>query len=245
MKFVGLHNAQPITIVLHKMPDEDHMCLLVYNEKLPPRYYQAVMTTLNSQSAQEEAEFATALERVSLEDGRNLAKVLYTEGHLKKVPCNQVFATPFGPKSTNKIKLNDLNEYTSKIAQGGEALKKLEDFDANKGLNRKTKSATARATTQPVVEPVENLGSPFYPVKQPIPHFDNVEDLRKETHKFADEPQVASVELRKQGENLRSVAAQLLEQAKVLAKKADQLYPNLLPRRPGRPKGTGLNVKTK
>ena len=105
--------------------------------------------------------------------------------------------------------------------------------------------ATARATTQPVVEPVENLGSPFYPVKQPIPHFDNVEDLRKETHKFADEPQVASVELRKQGENLRSVAAQLLEQAKVLAKKADQLYPNLLPRRPGRPKGTGLNVKTK
>ena len=239
-KHVGLFNAQKVTIILNKMPNEDHMALVVMDDKLPPRYYQALKAALDTPEGQEAKEFATALENVFLEDHRNLGFVLHSEGHLKKVPSNQVFATPFGYESSNKIRLNELNEYLTKIENGGDALKKLEDFEENKGLNRKTKSATARATAPPVAEAVEQRGSPSYRVKQPIPHFDKVEDLRKETHKFAVEPQIASADLRAQGENLRAVASQLLEQAKLLAKKADQLYPSLLQRGPGRPKGTGL-----
>jgi hypothetical protein len=75
------------------------------------------------------------LETATLPDGRNLGQVLHTEGHFKKVPTNQVFVTP---DKINKIRLNDLNEMLSKIDQGGEALKKMEDLDKNKGMHRRT-----------------------------------------------------------------------------------------------------------
>jgi hypothetical protein len=237
LKHVGLHNAQKVTIVLRQMPSEEHMCLVLYDDKTPPRYFQAIKACLNSPEGQESKDFATALDAVSLDDGRQLARILYTEGHLKKVPTNQVFATPYGYESANKIKLNDLNEYLNKIDQGGEALEKMKQFDENKGMNKKTKSA------QKLQEQSES-----FPTPQQVKDIVGAESLATAISEVKEgklilDPKSASVDLRTQGENLRSVAAQLLQQAKLLADKAEQLYPTAGKRKVGRPIGSGLKVK--
>ena len=206
------------------------MCLVVYNTKLPPRYYQAVISCLNSAEAQSEKEFASALEKVQLEDGRNLAKVLHTEGHLKKVPCNQVFACPYGPKSSNKIKLNELNEYTKKIEEGGEALKKLEEFDENKGYKGKKQKQNEKTSNIPI---------PVSPKPQ-LPSFNTV----NENKEFQNNPKVISDDLKSNGELLKVAALQLLQQAKILAEKAESIYPSAPKRGRGRPKGSITKLKS-
>ena len=157
-KHTGLHNAQPIFVVLHQMPDpaEGHMALILFRDKLPSAYSEAVVKCLNTPEAQAAKNFADALEKTSLPDGRNLAKVLYTEGHLKKVPTNQVFVTP---DSRNKIKLNDLNEYLTRIEEGGEALKKLEAMDKGRGMSRYKKDAKNKEARETVVTVQESTGS--------------------------------------------------------------------------------------
>jgi hypothetical protein len=243
-KHVGLHNAQKVTIVLHQMPTEDHMCLVMYDQKLPPRYYDAVKKVLATQEAQETKDFATALESARLDDDRNLAKVLYTEGHLKKVPCNQVFATPFGYESSNKIKLNELNQYTSKIEEGGDALRKLEEFDANKGYKGKHRKENLGEGTPVSIAPTPTPVQTSAPVRQPAPTEQQSYWDAKASHAPID-PASASAELRNQGDILRTAAVQLLQQAKILAEKAETLFPTAPKRRRGRPKGSGINAIAK
>jgi len=237
LKHVGLHNAQKIVIVLNQMPNEEHMCLVTYQEKLPPRYYNAVMSTLNSPEGQAAKDFATALEGAKLEDDRNLAKVLYTEGHLKKVPANQVFATPYGYQSSNKIKLNELNEYMKKIEQGGDALKKLEEFDENKGYHGKKKKDDLTETAGIPIAPTPTPVNPV--VAKPVP-----EQVSVPASVLTD-PKSASNELRTQGDNLRAVALQLLKQSKILTEKAETMFPTQPKRKKGRPVGSVTVVKSK
>jgi exonuclease VII small subunit len=239
MKHVGLYNAQKVTVVLHKMPSEEHMCLVLMDQKVPPRYYQAVQACLNSPAGQEAKDLATALDTVNLEDGRQLARVLYAEGHLKKVPTNQVFMTPFGFDANNKkIRLNELNDMMGSIEQGGDALQKLKDFDEGKGLKNKTKSATA--SDAPINAGVPNKAEGLVPSSLPV-----TSDPQLNVANVPIDPRVASVELYAQGENLRTIAAQLLQQAKALAIKAEQIYPSAKKKLRGRPKGSGLKSLTK
>ena len=235
MKHVGLHNAQKVTIVLHQMPAEEHMCLVMYDDKLPPRYFQAVKACVNSESGQASKDFATALEGVLLEDGRNLARVLFTEGHLKKVPANQVFATPYGYESANKIKLNELNEYMNKIDQGGEALQKLKEFDEHKGMQRKKRAGQIELNEYGM--PAETLALPALPPAPPR------EVAPQAAAVLAIDAKEAGDALRSQVEILRASAVQLLNQAKLLGEKAEQIFPTLEKRKPGRPKGTVKLVK--
>jgi hypothetical protein len=249
LKHVGLHNAQKVTIVLHQMPAEDHMCLIMYDDKLPPRYFQAVKSVLNTPAGQEVKDFATALEGAKLDDDRNLARVLYTEGHLKKVPCNQVFATPFGYDSANKIKLNELNAYTSKIAEGGEALQKLAEFDANKGMHKKARKENLGEGTAVAVAPTPTPVRPTSHVSQEEAHVSQSAQFEQVQHQnyapVSVDPKTAGAELRMHGENLRNAALQMLQQAKLLTEKAEKIFPTEPKRGRGRPKGTGTKAVAK
>ncbi len=202
LKHVGTHNNQKITIILHQMPTEDHMCLVVYNDKLPPRYHDALQKVLRSEEGQKAKDFADALEHASLEDGRNLAKVLYTEGHLKKVPTNQVFATPYGYESPNKIKLDELNKLLTNIEAGGESLQKLKTFDEGIGMNIKRKDKIT-----------ESLSS------EESSKIKRIIDSEKEHHSKPS----AATELLTQSKNLENMASQLIEQAKLLNQHAEKL----------------------
>ena len=197
IKHVGLHSAKKVVIVLHKLPSEDHMASIMYSEKLPPAYHDAVMKCLESQKAQSMPDFAPALEGETLEDGRNLARVLWAEGHLKKVPTNQIFVTI---DSRNKIRLDELNDHLSKIAAGGEAAAKLKANDDAKGMkNKKLKGSELASVAQPTV--LENLPVPAVP--------STPQDLIQSLHKHSAQLSAAADALLAEASQLNSKASKL------------------------------------
>lgn len=234
MKHVGLHNAQHVTIILHKLPDEEHMCLVVYDNKIPSHYFTALHNVVKSPDGQAAKNLADVLEHTQLEDGKYLAGLLHQERHLKKVPCNQVFATPYGYENPNKIKLDALNDILSKIENGGDSLKKLEEFEQNRGMNvnkdHKKKGIFNESIHQnEIVEPIKTLPSipnPSISTKTTLPTVNP--QVKQDVYN----------ELRHNSVMLQNIASQLLNESKTLAAKANELFPPTPKKGPGRPKGS-------
>jgi hypothetical protein len=119
------------------VPGEDHMCLVAYSEVLPRTYHDAVMKVLESPVGQQATEFAEALFRNLLPDGRNILHTLHKEGLIKKVPTNQVIVTP---DTKSNVRLDELNDILAKMTQGEEAIRKMADIDAQAGLKDPAKN---------------------------------------------------------------------------------------------------------
>jgi hypothetical protein len=131
LKHIGKHNDRKAVILYRTVPGEDHMCLVVYSDLLPRLIHDNIMMVLESDSGQQAGEFADALFRHIMTDGRNTLTVLHSEGYIKKVPTNQIIVTP---TSTSSVRLDELNEILTKMRQGEEAVKELADLDKNRGL---------------------------------------------------------------------------------------------------------------
>ena len=131
IKHVGRHNNAKVAIIFRQVPDEDHMCLLVYPDMLPARIHDEVMQVLESAMGQESKDLADALFRHVMKDGNNCLNALHRSDLMKKIPTNQVIITP----STNaSIRLDELNTMLNQIEQGGEALKRMKEVDDNLGM---------------------------------------------------------------------------------------------------------------
>lgn len=141
IKHIGKHNNKKVVIVFRTVPNEDHMCLIIYPETLPRHIHDDIMKALESESGQQAKEFADYLFRYTMVDGNNALETLHREGMIKKVPTNQVIVTP-DIKST--VRLDELNEILDKMAKGEEAIKELAELDANAGLNGKKRRPQER-----------------------------------------------------------------------------------------------------
>jgi hypothetical protein len=149
-KHIGRHANDKAIILYRKVPMEeregvktyeDHMCYILLSDKLPRAYHDAVMKLLESPEGQAANEFSDVLFRNLLPDGRNILQTLFNEKHVRKVQTIQVITTP---TPTNNLRLDLLNEMLDKINSGGEAAKKLAEFDSAQGMSTKGKSAQAK-----------------------------------------------------------------------------------------------------
>ena len=139
IKHVGKHNNRKVVILYRTVPNEDHMALVSYSDALPTIIHDSIMSTLESEVGQQAKEFADALFRQTMGDGRNALNALHQEGLIKKVPCNQVIVTP---TSNSSIRLDELNTMLAKLEGGEEARAQMEELDNNlgiKGTKRKPK----------------------------------------------------------------------------------------------------------
>lgn len=134
IKHVGKHNNKRCVILFRTVPNEEHMCLVVYPETLPRHIHDDVMAALESEAGQQAKEFSDYLFRVTLQDGNNALSTLHKEGMIKKVPTNQVIVTP---NAKSNVRLDELNEILGKLALGEEATKELAELDKNAGLTGK------------------------------------------------------------------------------------------------------------
>jgi uncharacterized coiled-coil DUF342 family protein len=73
-------------------------------------------------------------------DGHNCLESLHRNGLLKKVPTNQVLVTP---TSTSSVRLDELNDILDEMQKGEEAVKKLQEMDASRGMSGKQKPRRA------------------------------------------------------------------------------------------------------
>ena len=131
IKHVGKHNQRKIAIVYRKVPDENHMCLVMYTDNLPMMVHDETMKVLESDVGQAAKELADALFRHVMPDGSNCLAYIHQAGYLKKVPCSQVIVTPTVKSS---CRLDELNDILDKLEAGGEAAQALADMDANRGM---------------------------------------------------------------------------------------------------------------
>ena len=145
MKHIGRHNNKKVVVVFRKIPGDDHLALVVYGENIPSLIHDDVMKIVEGLVGQQEHEFANALHRSVLTDGRNALSALHSEGYLKKVPTNQVIMTP---TSTSSVRLDELNTIVDKINTGEEAKAELASNDAARGIVDPTATQTATATAQ-------------------------------------------------------------------------------------------------
>lgn len=156
IKHVGKHNNKKVVILFRTVPNEEHMCLLIYPDTLPRHIHDDIMSALESDSGQQAKEFSDYLFRVTLQDGNNALATLHKEGMIKKVPTNQVIVTP-NAKST--VRLDELNDILGKLAMGEEAVKELADLDKNAGLTGK-RNRPQEKTLGEVRAPAESRSTP-------------------------------------------------------------------------------------
>lgn len=134
IKHVAKHNSKKCVILFRTVPNEDHMCLVVYPDTLPRHIHDDLMSALESEAGQQAKEFSDYLFRYTLTDGSNALTTLHKEGMIKKVPTNQVIVTP-NAKST--VRLDELNDILNKMSLGEEATKELAALDSNAGYTGK------------------------------------------------------------------------------------------------------------
>lgn len=134
LKHVGKHNDKRCVIVFRKIPDLEHMALVVYSDLLPRMVHDEVMRALESPQGQEAKELSDVLFRTIMADGHNCLESLHRNGLMKKVPTNQVLVTP---TSNSSVRLDELNDIMDEMTKGEEALKRLQDIDASRGMTGK------------------------------------------------------------------------------------------------------------
>jgi hypothetical protein len=150
LKHVGKHNDKRCVIVFRKIPELEHMALVIYSDLLPRMIHDEVMRAVESPQGQEAREISDVLFRTIMADGHNCLESLHRNGLMKKVPTNQVLVTP---TTTSSVRLDELNDILDEMQKGEEAMKRLQDLDANRGLTgKKNNSPPRKAEIQEIGE---------------------------------------------------------------------------------------------
>jgi hypothetical protein len=131
LKHVGKQGDRKVCVLFRQVPNEDHMCLVIYPEVLPAHWQDAISKVLESDVGQQANELADALHRAFLPDGRPILETLHAERMIKKIRTADVIVTP----TTNaKIRLDELNKMLNEMKMGEDAIKRLAENDAARGM---------------------------------------------------------------------------------------------------------------
>jgi hypothetical protein len=182
------------------------MCLLAYSDLLPRMVHDEIMKTLETPVGQQAENFADALFRTLMPDGRNVLEVLHKEGFMKKVQAGQVIMTP---TPSSQIRLDELNNILSEMSKGEDAVKRLAEMDSNSGIQAKKKDNTP-------ARPGRDVGEPVKPVSKSTPI------LQAGPNEALTDEAIAAAQL-SQATKMRNEAKALLAEAERLEKDTQAL----------------------
>ena len=131
IKHVGKMGDRKVCVLFRQVPGEDHMCLIIHPEVLPAHWQDAIQKVLESDVGQAAEELANAMHRSFLPDGRPILETLHQERMIKKVRTADVIMTP---NTNSSIRLDELNKMLNEMKQGEEAIKRMAQNDASRGL---------------------------------------------------------------------------------------------------------------
>ena len=222
LKHIGRHGDRKVAILFREVPNEDHMCLVIYPDVLPTHIHDSVMQTLESAEGQAATQLADACHRRLLPDGRPQLEALHREGMIKKVPCNQVIVTPT-PQSS--VKLDELNRIIKEMEQGEAAIKRLQEIDESTGIvdplmKRKAEAEYKRQQERRAQEPQPPM-------------------IKSDPNSALDDNAIAANMLA-QAQKMEQEAQGLIAEAARMKKEAEKMFPRVqapaaLPKKRGRP----------
>lgn len=156
LKHIGKHGDRKVAIIFKTIPNEDHMCLVIYPEVLPSAWHDSIMKVVESNVGQSALELADALHRNLFPDGRNILETLHTERMLKRVRTDQITVTPT-PQSS--MRLDELNRMLKDMKNPDHA-QRMAAADSNRGLvDAPTKRAAEQAFKAGQLPPVQPSGN--------------------------------------------------------------------------------------
>jgi len=100
-------NRRKVVVAYRTVPGEPENCLVVQTENLMAEEHDSLMKLIESDAGQNEDEFATAMARTILPDGRNMLAGFHKTGKIQKVATNLIEMTP---DRNNTIALDELNK---------------------------------------------------------------------------------------------------------------------------------------
>ena len=131
IKHVGRMGDRKLCVLFRQVPGEDHMCLIIHPEILPAHWQDAIQKVIESDIGQTADELANAMHRSLLPDGRPILETLHNERMIKKVRTADVIMTP---TTNSSIRLDELNKMLNEMKQGDEAIKRMAQNDASRGM---------------------------------------------------------------------------------------------------------------
>jgi len=204
LKHVARHNQQRAIIVFRSVPGEEHMALIVYSSVLPKVVHDDLMKCVESAAAQSTPDLSNVLHRTLGVDGENLLTTLHRSHWLKKVPTNQVIVTPT-LKTT--IRLDELNKLLTEMAQGEDAVKRMAELDANKGMIGQKKTKSKVVETEVGVPPNSRAGEV---------DIDAIQNSILSDADLAEQRLSQASDMKRQAEQLLAEATRLEQEAKEL-----------------------------
>lgn len=137
-------NKRKVVVAYRTIPGEPENCLVVTTENLDAADHDSLMKLVESDAGQQEEEFATAMARTRLSDGRIMLAGFHTTGKMTKVPTNSVEMTP---DRNTVIKLDELNKLIAD--QRGIAIEDLAVKSPDNQPSEKQESTLATANDVP------------------------------------------------------------------------------------------------
>lgn len=131
IKHVGRMGDRKLCVLFRQVPGEDHMCLIIHPEVLPAHWQDAIQKVIESDIGQTADELANAMHRSLLPDGRPILETLHNERMIKKVRTADVIMTP---NTNSSIRLDELNKMLNEMKQGEDAIKRMAQNDASRGM---------------------------------------------------------------------------------------------------------------
>jgi hypothetical protein len=113
-------NKRKVIVAYRTIPGEPENCLVVQTENLMAEEHDTLMKLVESGAGQSEDEFANAMARAYLPDGRNMLAGFHKTGKLQKVATNIIEMTP---DNKTVIMLDELNRIIAE--QKGVAIEDL------------------------------------------------------------------------------------------------------------------------
>jgi hypothetical protein len=160
LKHVGRvkNNQRKIVVAYRTVPGDAENCIVVTTENLQADEHDTLMKLIESNAGQTAYEFAEAMARTSLPDGRNMLAAFHVTGKMVKMATNLVEMTP-DMKTT--ILLSDLNQAIAqqKGVSIDELALKSADTQAAPVVNTKENSVevTDLATIQALAAPSDGV----------------------------------------------------------------------------------------
>jgi hypothetical protein len=152
IKHVGRYtaNQRKVIVAYRTVPGEHENCIIVPTESLSDDEHDALIRCVESSAGQEAYEFAEAMARYTLPDGRNMLAAFHTTRKMQKVSTADVEMTP---DNKTTILLSELNKIIAEQKGVTVADLALHDDSANKKAATVEDVATVTETPAPA-EPV-------------------------------------------------------------------------------------------
>lgn len=108
LKHVGRvkKNQRKVVVAYRTVPGDPQSCVVVTTENLMADEHDSLMKAVESDAGQSAYEFAEAMSRTSLPDGRNMLSGFHTTGKMIKIPTTDIEMVP---DRNTSVSLDELN----------------------------------------------------------------------------------------------------------------------------------------